>query len=118
MAKKKTKKQSSSAGPIVLLVAGGLIILAVILFAVIPSLTDQPSNTVAEQDIPYPEINRVGLEDARRALENGEATFLDVRTADAYAAGHIPGAVNMASEEIPSRAAELDPNRWIITYCT
>jgi rhodanese-related sulfurtransferase len=36
-----------------------------------------------------------------------------------YAAGHIPGAINLAVSEIQSRASELlpDRNREIIVYC-
>lgn len=42
---------------------------------------------------------------------------LDVRTAIEFAAGNIPGAVNIPVDELRSRLGELDPARPIIAYC-
>ncbi|MEX2583695.1 MAG: metalloregulator ArsR/SmtB family transcription factor [Gemmatimonadota bacterium] len=50
-------------------------------------------------------------------LDSGEVTLLDVRAADEYAAGHIPGAVSMPVEELERRLAELPRDRPIIAYC-
>lgn len=67
---------------------------------------------------PYPEVPRVRLADAQAALEAGEAVFLDVRSAAAYADGHLPGAILIPLNELAGRQAELDPAAWIIPYCT
>ncbi|WP_299024765.1 rhodanese-like domain-containing protein [uncultured Thermanaerothrix sp.] len=75
-----------------------------------------PSTQVA--NIPYPEVKRIPLEEAKRAYDEGSAIFLDVRPASAYSAAHIPGALNIALNELPQRLHELDPSRSIITYCT
>jgi hypothetical protein len=64
------------------------------------------------------EIQRIALEDSKAAFENGEATFLDVRSASSYAASHIPGALSIPLADLQSRMDELDPDQWIITYCT
>jgi len=64
------------------------------------------------------EVQRVTLEESKAAFDNGEATFVDVRTASSYAAGHIPGALSIPLAELQPRIDELDPNQWIITYCT
>ena len=66
----------------------------------------------------YPEIERVLLEEAKTALDSGTAVFVDVRGADAYAMSHIPGSVLIPLAEVETRLSELDPNQWIITYCT
>jgi 3-mercaptopyruvate sulfurtransferase SseA len=47
----------------------------------------------------------------------GELVLLDVRDAASYAAGHIPGALNLPLAELPERAAELDRGRAYVTYC-
>jgi rhodanese-related sulfurtransferase len=44
--------------------------------------------------------------------------FLDVRYAEDYAAGHIPGALSIPLTELETRLGELDRTDWIITYCT
>jgi hypothetical protein len=75
-----------------------------------------PASSVA--DIPYPEIKRVSPGDARAALELKQAVIVDVRDADSYASKHIAGAINIPLSELEARLKELDPNQWIITYCT
>lgn len=50
-------------------------------------------------------------------IESGNAPLiLDVRTAEEYAAGHIPGAINIYFREIGERLDEL-PDGPIVVYC-
>jgi phage shock protein E len=42
---------------------------------------------------------------------------LDVRSPEEYAAGHVPGAVNVPHGEVGSRLAELPRDRDIVLYC-
>ena len=64
------------------------------------------------------EVVRLSLEDAKAAFDNGTAVFVDVRSQSSYAASHIPGALSIPLIELEPRVNELDPNQWIITYCT
>jgi hypothetical protein len=68
--------------------------------------------------IPYPEIKRISLGDAKAAYELKSAVFIDVRGEPYYSEDHIPGAISMTYDEMSSRMGELDKNAWIITYCT
>lgn len=43
--------------------------------------------------------------------------LVDVRSAAAFEAGHIPGAVNIPHAEIPNRAAEIAPDTAVVVYC-
>jgi len=51
------------------------------------------------------------------------AAVIDVRTADEYARGHLPNAVNIPVQELPSQLAEVDrlvagdKARPIVVYC-
>ena len=49
----------------------------------------------------------------------GEYIILDVRRADEFAEGHIPGAINVANEDIEDKEiVELpDKNQTIYVYC-
>lgn len=44
------------------------------------------------------------------------ATFVDTRTAEEFAAGHIPGAVNIDWRAFPGRVGEV-PGDMIVVYC-
>lgn len=42
---------------------------------------------------------------------------LDVRTADEYVSGHVPGAVNIPHDQLASRLAEVPKDRDVVLYC-
>ena len=50
-------------------------------------------------------------------VRSGAVTVLDVRPAEEYAAGHIPGAVNVPLVALEERLAELPVDREIVAYC-
>ena len=65
---------------------------------------------------------RDGLEPVRRdelleRAESGEVVVVDVRSADEYAAGHIPGALSVPYAELPDRIGELPTDTEIVAYC-
>ena len=82
--------------------------------------TPAPANTqtASEASIPYPEINRVSLLDAKKAFDDQSALFLDVRSESSYETSHIQGAKNIPADKLEMSLDQLDPNQWIITYCT
>ncbi|WP_222854248.1 rhodanese-like domain-containing protein [Fodinicola acaciae] len=59
---------------------------------------------------------RVDVSVAHAVWQAGD-TFLDVRTPDEYAHGHIPGALYVPIDELAVRAREL-PAGQLITVCS
>lgn len=114
MKRREKARRKNDMLPAILIGVGALLVIGVLLLQIFQS----PNIQTAGQDIPEPGIERVTLVDAKSAFDNQEALFLDVRDGASYAAGHIPGAKNIPFAEIETRIAELDPNQWIITYCT
>lgn len=57
------------------------------------------------------------VEAALTASANGRLLLVDVRTTQEYAAGHIPGAVNVPVDELRSRLGELPRDREVAVYC-
>ena len=47
----------------------------------------------------------------------GAVTVLDVRPPAEYAAGHLPGAINIPLAELEAHLAEFDPEDEIVAYC-
>lgn len=53
----------------------------------------------------------------RRRMKDGLVTVLDVRPADEFALGHIPGALNIPARELKRRLSELPGKQEIVAYC-
>lgn len=62
-------------------------------------------------------LGRLKATDVRECLREGDAVVLDVRPAEEYQAGHLPGAVPMPLDELENRLAELPKDRPIVAYC-
>jgi 3-mercaptopyruvate sulfurtransferase SseA len=81
-----------------------------------------PIQTQAEQASPLTEadVPRVTVEESKLAFDNGEAVIVDVRSAEAYAAGHAAGAINIPLDQFENNIANvpLEKDQWIIPYCT
>ncbi len=57
---------------------------------------------------------------AKELLErarSGLVTVLDVRPPEEYAAGHVPGAINIPLKDLEEHLDELNPQHEIIAYC-
>jgi rhodanese-related sulfurtransferase len=52
-----------------------------------------------------------------RRVKSGEVTVLDVRPAEEYRAGHIPGAISIPVDELKARLKELPKDREVVAYC-
>ena len=48
---------------------------------------------------------------------DGLVSVLDVRPPEEYAAGHLPGAINIPVKELEKRLKELDPKLEVVAYC-
>lgn len=59
----------------------------------------------------------VGLSELRERLAGGDALLLDVRPADEYAAGHLPGARSLPIDELEARLVELPEGAAVVAYC-
>jgi rhodanese-related sulfurtransferase len=62
-------------------------------------------------------LGKTSPSEARALVERG-AKLVDVRSASEFAAGHLPGALNVPVGEIGRRAKELgDPQAPVVVYC-
>jgi rhodanese-related sulfurtransferase len=92
---------------------------AVTLAAALSACTPRPTaggSSGAGPALPVPGV--VSGQVARDLVEGG-ARIVDVRTPQEYAAGHVPGAVNIPFDQLGARAAaELgEPERPVVLYC-
>jgi hypothetical protein len=110
-------KRKQQRRPVVLLLIGFLLMIAAIALWV---FDPGGGSTPGPQDanIPYPEIARTSLGDAKNAYDTGSAVFLDVRTEPEFAQSRIPGSLNIPLTELPDRLGELNPEDTFLTICT
>lgn len=57
-------------------------------------------------------VHNVNVDTLAADLEGGKVAMLvDVRTAQEFAEGHVPGAVNIPLDELPKRVSELEAHK-------
>jgi rhodanese-related sulfurtransferase/DNA-binding transcriptional ArsR family regulator len=62
-------------------------------------------------------LEPVSREELQARMNEGSVTVFDVRPADEFALGHVPGAVNVPLEKLESVLASLSPDRDVVAYC-
>jgi rhodanese-related sulfurtransferase len=74
------------------------------------------ANHLAMASSDLPEISR---EELGSRLKDASITVVDVLPRESYAAGHIPSAISLPLELLPSQAQEILPdlNAEIAVYC-
>src|SRR6187401_831757 len=75
---------------------------------------DHATRLYFEQPASMEPIDRAEL---MRRVDSGEATLIDVRPAEEYRAGHIPGAISVPLADLPARVHELPRDREVVAYC-
>lgn len=101
----------------ILLVAGGFVLYFFNRSEATLPASPAPVNVV-ESDIPYPEVVRISVADAREQVESGTAVIVDVRPVSDYETSHAANAISMPLSELPDRYVELPQDVAILTYCT
>jgi hypothetical protein len=114
---KKRAKQQNRSLPLILMVVGFVLVVAAVVFSQnLPQAA--PAPTAAAQNIPFSQVPRVSVADAKAAFDLSSAIFVDVRGEPYYTQGHIQGALSIIETDLDTGLAQLDPQAWIITYCT
>lgn len=62
---------------------------------------------------------RINAKNAKTLIETNNALLVDVRTPQEFSAGHLPGALSLPLDALPSRALKKLPSKdaELILYC-
>jgi rhodanese-related sulfurtransferase/DNA-binding transcriptional ArsR family regulator len=63
------------------------------------------------------EMEPVPAAELLERAKKGLVTVLDVRPPEEFAAGHVPGAINIPIHELEKRLAELPKRKEVVAYC-
>lgn len=66
--------------------------------------------------VPRPRPGVMEIADFKKAVTGG-GHLIDVRNSDEFAAGHVPGAVNIPLDDLTDNLASLDKDTTYILYC-
>lgn len=113
-------RRSRPGWPAALLLGGGVVLLigALLLFVIDGGANDPAQLVDGTQNIPYPDVPRIPVGQAKEFFDAGEALFVDTRQVASYQEAHIPGAVLLPSNATEADYAALPQDTAIITYCT
>ena len=124
--KRRTRKQSSSS--LVIPVVVGIVVLTVVVGAIVLSESARGQATAGAsgntalprdtQSIPYPDVPRMSLQEAKEGMDNGQVLLVDVRSKASYDQSHAVGAVSIPEVEVEARLDELPRDKEIVLYCT
>src|SRR5438067_6854008 len=89
------------------------------LYALVRTVAGEHLSDVETARIAYlgPDTEHVTREELLERVRSGEVTVLDVRPAEEYAAGHIPGALSIPLDELAERLGDLPADQEIVAYC-
>jgi rhodanese-related sulfurtransferase len=76
----------------------------------------QPASAPAAASASLPLITSQALLE-RQAKGDPSLFVLDVRTPQEFAAGHVPGAVNVPYDQVASHLAEIPKDKDVVLYC-
>lgn len=62
-------------------------------------------------------LEPVTVKDLADRMRSGLVTVIDVRPPEEYAAGHLPGAINMPVADLKKNMAKLPRGREVVAYC-
>jgi len=97
--------------------ADSVLVLTAALQRVAEEQADAVKDVAATYFMERDQLEPVSLNDLKRRLEDGLVTLLDVRPTDEFAAGHVPGALNIPLSELAARLGEVSGEKQVIAYC-
>ncbi|WP_327440504.1 metalloregulator ArsR/SmtB family transcription factor [Pseudomonas donghuensis] len=62
-------------------------------------------------------LEAISREELLERLQDHSVTLLDVRPAEEFAQGHLPGAINIPFAELQQRLGELPASQEVVAYC-
>lgn len=62
-------------------------------------------------------LDGISIEELLGMLDSGSVVLLDVRPPEEFAQGHLPGAINIPTEDLERRLADLPAGTDIVAYC-
>ena len=96
---------------------GAAAVIVLVAFALLHRPAQQ-APAVEKQPDELAHVPRTQLATAKLEIDAGAVTVIDVRDADSYIAGHIPGALQIPLARVEGEVGYIPRAKPILTYCT
>lgn len=63
------------------------------------------------------QIPEISIYEAKKKLDEGQTTFVDIRDVNSYQEAHIPGAIHLHDGNVQEFIETSDKERTLIVYC-
>ena len=63
-------------------------------------------------------VSRIAPEELKSLVDRGAVTVIDVRDAEHFNLGHIPGSLHIPMSRVEGEIASIPKGKKIVTYCT
>lgn len=83
-----------------------------------PTSAASPRAATPPQQVPYPNVARISLADAKKAYDAGLAVLVDTHSPEMFANERIEASINMPFNEVESYLSKMPKDKMIITYCS
>jgi sulfur-carrier protein adenylyltransferase/sulfurtransferase len=85
---------------------------------VLSAVADAKAEALAEAGQAIRNVPRISIDELKTLMDRKAVLVIDVRDADSFAKGRIPGAVNVDYTQMLKQAAQFaGEQRTIVTYC-
>jgi rhodanese-related sulfurtransferase len=86
------------------------------LFVIVLALALAAGTTLAAQAVRN--VPRISIDEVKALMAKKQVVLIDVRDPQSFAAGHMPGAINVPFDHIPNHVdAWKKEKRLLVTYC-
>lgn len=83
-----------------------------------PTPAKTPDTATPSQAVPYQNIRRISLADAKKAYDAGLAVFVDTHSPEMFANERIDSAINVPFNEVETYLSKVPKDKMIVTYCS
>ncbi len=77
-----------------------------------------PAATQKPAAVPYPAVERISLDQAKKDFDAGTAVFIDTHSKATYDREHVKGSINVPVDAIEANLSKIPKGKKIIAYCS
>jgi len=79
---------------------------------------NRPATPTPEAKVPFPDVPRISLAEAKADFDAGTAVFIDTHSPATYETEHVAGSINVPATELAANIDKIPKGKKLIAYCS